>query len=59
VWAARLPAIQAAHALQADALDQAESGPWRNFYLSVAKELREGVKLSHNQWLQARFSKIR
>ncbi len=23
---------------------QAESGPWRNFYLSGAKELREGVK---------------
>lgn len=34
--------------LQADALEQlgyqAESGPWRNFYLSGAKELREGVK---------------
>lgn len=33
--------------LQADALEQlgyqAESGPWRNFYLSGAKELREGV----------------
>jgi alkyl sulfatase BDS1-like metallo-beta-lactamase superfamily hydrolase len=24
---------------------QAESGPWRNFYLSGAKELREGVKV--------------
>ena len=23
---------------------QAESGPWRNFYLTGAKELREGVK---------------
>ena len=33
--------------LQADALEQlgyqAESGPWRNFYLSAARELREGV----------------
>lgn len=38
---------QAACALQADALEQlgyqAESGPWRNFYLSAAKELRDGV----------------
>lgn len=36
-----------ARALQADALEQlgyqAESGPWRNFYLSAAKELRDGV----------------
>lgn len=36
-----------ARELQADALEQlgyqAESGPWRNFYLSGAKELREGV----------------
>jgi alkyl sulfatase BDS1-like metallo-beta-lactamase superfamily hydrolase len=34
--------------LQAEALEQlgyqAESGPWRNFYLTGAKELREGVK---------------
>jgi alkyl sulfatase BDS1-like metallo-beta-lactamase superfamily hydrolase len=34
-------------ALQAAALEQlgyqAESGPWRNFYLSAAKELRDGV----------------
>lgn len=33
--------------LQADALEQlgyqAESGPWRNFYLTGAKELRDGV----------------
>ncbi len=33
--------------LQADALEQlgyqSESGPWRNFYLSAARELREGV----------------
>lgn len=33
--------------LQADALEQlgyqAESGPWRNFYLSAAQELRRGV----------------
>ena len=36
-----------ARALQADALEQlgyqAESAPWRNFYLSAAKELRDGV----------------
>lgn len=33
--------------LQADALEQlgyqAESGPWRNFYLTAAMELREGI----------------
>lgn len=37
----------AARYLQADALEQlgyqAESGPWRNFYLSGAQELRHGV----------------
>jgi len=42
------PINQAAKNLQADALEQmgyqAESGPWRNFYLAAAKELREGVK---------------
>lgn len=42
------PDNQEARELQADALEQlgyqAESGPWRNFYLSGAKELREGVK---------------
>ncbi len=36
-----------ARALQADALEQlgyqAENGTWRNFYLSAAKELRDGV----------------
>ena len=41
------PANVAACELQADALEQlgyqAESGPWRNFYLSAAKELRDGV----------------
>ena len=41
------PDNEAARALQADALEQlgyqAESGPWRNFYLSAAKELRDGV----------------
>lgn len=41
------PSSQAAKNLQADALEQlgyqAESGPWRNFYLTGAKELREGV----------------
>jgi alkyl sulfatase BDS1-like metallo-beta-lactamase superfamily hydrolase len=41
------PDNQAARELQADALEQlgyqAESGPWRNFYLSAAKELRDGV----------------
>lgn len=42
------PENQTARVLQADALEQmgyqAESGPWRNFYLTGAKELREGVK---------------
>lgn len=42
------PKNQAARDLQADALEQlgyqAENGPWRNFYLTGAKELREGVK---------------
>jgi len=42
------PGNQAAKNLQADALEQlgyqAESGPWRNFYLTGAKELRDGVK---------------
>jgi alkyl sulfatase BDS1-like metallo-beta-lactamase superfamily hydrolase len=41
------PDNQDAKNLQADALEQlcyqAESGPWRNFYLTGAKELREGV----------------
>jgi alkyl sulfatase BDS1-like metallo-beta-lactamase superfamily hydrolase len=43
------PANKAARELQADALEQlgyqAESGPWRNFYLTGAKELRDGVKV--------------
>ena len=42
------PNNQEAKNLQADALEQmgyqAESGPWRNFYLTGAKELREGVQ---------------
>lgn len=42
------PDNREARGLQADALEQlgyqAESGPWRNFYLTGAKELREGVK---------------
>lgn len=42
------PDNKKAKELQADTLEQlgyqAESGPWRNFYLSGAKELREGVK---------------
>jgi len=41
------PTNQEAKNLQADALEQmgyqAECGPWRNFYLTGAKELREGV----------------
>ena len=41
------PSNQAAKDLEADALEQlgyqAESGPWRNFYLSGAQELRNGV----------------
>ena len=42
------PEHQAARQLLADALEQlgyqAESGPWRNFYLSGALELRAGVR---------------
>jgi alkyl sulfatase BDS1-like metallo-beta-lactamase superfamily hydrolase len=42
------PEHQAARHLLADALEQlgyqAESGPWRNFYLSGALELRAGVR---------------
>lgn len=42
----------AARYLQADALEQmgyqAESGPWRNFYLSGAAELRNGVDQEAN-----------
>ncbi|MBN9621872.1 MAG: MBL fold metallo-hydrolase, partial [Actinobacteria bacterium] len=41
------PDNEAARSLQADALEQlgyqSESGPWRNFYLSGATELRKGV----------------
>jgi alkyl sulfatase BDS1-like metallo-beta-lactamase superfamily hydrolase len=41
------PGNQEAKNLEADALEQlgyqAESGPWRNFYLTGAKELRDGV----------------
>jgi alkyl sulfatase BDS1-like metallo-beta-lactamase superfamily hydrolase len=41
------PDNTAARELLADALTQlgyqAESGPWRNFYLTGAKELRDGV----------------
>lgn len=41
------PGNQAAKNLEADALEQlgyqAESGPWRNFYLTGAQELRKGV----------------
>ena len=41
------PANAAARELQADTLEQlgyqAENGTWRNFYLSGAKELRDGV----------------
>ncbi|WP_141729041.1 alkyl/aryl-sulfatase [Pseudomonas putida] len=42
------PSNQAAKNLQADTLEQlgyqAESGPWRNFYLTGAQELRNGVQ---------------
>lgn len=41
------PGNEAARELQADALEQlgyqAESGQWRNFYLTGAKELRDGI----------------
>ena len=43
------PDNQAARELLADTYEQlgyqAENGTWRNFYLSGAKELREGVKV--------------
>jgi alkyl sulfatase BDS1-like metallo-beta-lactamase superfamily hydrolase len=43
------PENRAARELQADALEQlgyqSESGPWRNFYLSAASELRVGVRV--------------
>lgn len=42
------PSNQEAKNMQADALEQlgyqAESGPWRNFYLTGAQELRNGVQ---------------
>jgi len=42
------PNNEAARHLEADALEQlgyqAESGPWRNFYLTGAQELRNGVQ---------------
>lgn len=42
------PDNRSARELEADALEQlgyqAESGPWRNFYLTGAQELRSGVK---------------
>jgi alkyl sulfatase BDS1-like metallo-beta-lactamase superfamily hydrolase len=41
------PTNQAARNLEADALEQlgyqSESGPWRNFYLTGAQELRNGI----------------
>ncbi len=43
------PDNRAARELQADALEQlgyqSESGPWRNFYLTAATELRNGVRV--------------
>jgi len=43
------PTHKAARNLQADALEQlgyqAENGTWRDFYLSAAKELRDGVEV--------------
>lgn len=46
------PANTAARELQADALEQlgyqAESGPWRNVYLTGARELREGLPVLKN-----------
>ena len=42
------PGNESARELQAAALEQlgyqAESGPWRNFYLTAAQELRDGVR---------------
>lgn len=46
------PKNQEARNLAADAMEQmgyqAESGTWRNWYLTGAKELRDGVKQYHN-----------
>jgi len=46
------PKNQEARNLEADALEQlgyqSENGPWRNFYLSGAQELRQGVKKNSN-----------
>lgn len=46
------PENQEARQLQADALEQlgfvAESGPWRNFYLTGASELRHGLSRSQS-----------
>ncbi|WCT14945.1 alkyl/aryl-sulfatase [Mucilaginibacter jinjuensis] len=46
------PKNQAARNLLADAYQQlgyiAESGPWRNFYLTGANELRNGLKTTNN-----------
>ena len=48
MWCFADPQNKAAKELLADTYEQmgyqAESGPWRNFYLSGAKELRHGVK---------------
>lgn len=49
--------------LEADALEQlgyqAESGPWRNFYLTGAQELRNGVQNYQHQILPAQTPCVR
>lgn len=53
------PNNQNARNLEADALEQlgyqAESGPWRNFYLTGAQELRNGVVKVRRQIQQVRI----
>lgn len=57
------PNNQAARDLEADALEQlgyqAESGPWRNFYLTGAQELRNGVQNYQHQILPAQTPCVR
>lgn len=57
------PNNRAAINLEADALEQlgyqAESGPWRNFYLTGAQELRNGVQNYQHQILPAQTPCVR
>ena len=56
-WSLPIRTTVAARNPEADALEQlgyqAESGPWRNFYLTGAQELRNGVVKAQRQTRQA------